>query len=255
MNDPHVTALIYRIKHGNTISYNKALPFEHEMPLFRVSIKDYEARFEMKEHFSTAEHAREVVEPFVRGWEFVALLKRGPSEFALTFSQALVEDRYPPKSAGITAEVGEVVYAGVSASLVVERASYPPAPTHIGMNAEVQVMASRYFLYREGGDTLASMAYFCLTVLELAAAKRAQISRKFGISSKIVNTLGRLTGEKGGMEARKSIGRSHEFTPSERSWIEEAVKTLITRAAEVAHDPAVTARTITMSDLPNLPKP
>ncbi len=74
----------------------------------------------------------------------------------------------------------------------------------------------------------------------------------FGVASSVVKTLGRLTGEKGGPEARKGMGGPHEFTGNERNWIEQVVKRLIWRAAEVAHDPAAAHRQITMADFPKL---
>jgi hypothetical protein len=58
MNDPHVSALLYRVKHSETINYDKAEPLEYETATFRVSIQNNEARFEMKNHFPTAEGAR-----------------------------------------------------------------------------------------------------------------------------------------------------------------------------------------------------
>ena len=57
---------------------------------------------------------------------------------------------------------------------------------------------------------------------------------KFGIEVTVANTLGDLSSEKGGAEARKDEGRCHEFTAYERNWIEQATKRMIRRAAEVA---------------------
>jgi hypothetical protein len=248
MNDPHVSALLYRVKHGEKINYDKAEPLEHETESFRVSIKDREARFEMKEHFPTAEQAREVVEPFIHRWEFTTALDRGPAEFELAFLDAVVEDRKPTPGV-VTLEAGFNVLTGGSISTVVGRA-YPQPPTNVKMNADVEAMALRYSRYREGKDTLAGMAYFCLTVLEEAAGNRSAISSKFGIASSVVTRLGQLTGEKGGAEARKGRGRSREFTAGERSWIEQTTNRLIRRAAEVAYDPTAAAPQITMSHLP-----
>ena len=96
------------------------------------------------------------------------------------------------------------------------------------------------------------MAYFCLTALEQAAGNRSAITKKFGIASSVIRTLGRLTGEKGGAEARKGGGLPHEFTGDERNWIDQTTKRLIRRAAEVAHDPAAATSPITMGDLGKL---
>ena len=48
MNDPHVSALVYRLKHVASVNYDKAVPLEYETAEFKVTIKNLEARFEMK---------------------------------------------------------------------------------------------------------------------------------------------------------------------------------------------------------------
>ena len=251
MNDPHVSILGYLVRHDETVNYDKASPLEYETASFKVSVKSCEARFEMKEHFPTAEQAREVVEPFIRQWEFATALDRGPGEFELVFLGAVVEDRKP--TPGVVALKGAfTVSVAGSVSTVVGRATYPEPPTGLAMNTDVEVMALRHTRYEQRRDTLPGMAYFCLTVLEQAAGGRPAIPSKFGIASSVIKTLGRLTGEKGGSEARKDGGRSHEFTAYERNWIEEATKRMIRRAAEVAHNPAAAASQITMGDLPKL---
>jgi hypothetical protein len=85
MNDPHVSALVYRLKHGETVSYDKAAPLEYEDTDFKVIVKGLEAHFEMKGHFATAEEARRVVEPVIREWEFAANLDQGPGNSNSSF--------------------------------------------------------------------------------------------------------------------------------------------------------------------------
>jgi hypothetical protein len=58
MNDPHVSALVYRLKHTAAINYDQAAPLEYDNTDFKVIIENLEARFEMKGHFATAEEAR-----------------------------------------------------------------------------------------------------------------------------------------------------------------------------------------------------
>ncbi len=251
MNDPHVSVLIYRVRHDETVNYDKASPLEYETASFKVSIKGCEAHFEMKEHFRTAEQAREVVGPFIRQWEFAAALDRDPGEFELVFLEAVVEDRKPTPGVVDVARQ-ETVQARDSVSVVAVRGSYPEPPTNVAIDVDVEAMALRYSQYREGKETLAAMAYFCLTVLERAACRRRAIPSKFGIEFTVADTLGHLSTKKGGAEARKDGGRSHEFTAYERNWIEQATKRMIRRAAEVAYDPAAAASQITMGDLPKL---
>jgi hypothetical protein len=93
---------------------------------------------------------------------------------------------------------------------------------------------------------------FCLTVIVRAAAGRASAARYFEIALPIFKKLGELTDQKGGREARKAKGASKGFTNAERLWLQEVMKTIIRRAAEVAFDPNVSRRQITMDDLPPL---
>ena len=259
MNDPHVSVLIYRVKHGETVNYDKASPLEYETASFKISVKSCEARFELKEHFPAAEQAREAVEPFIRQWEFAAALDRGPGEFEFVFLDAVVEDRHP--TPGVVALRGaSMVVAAESVSIVVGHATYPEPPTNIAIDADVEAMALHYSRYREGRETLAAMAYFCLTVLERATGtarrdrpgRRLAIQDKFGIEVTVADMLGDLSSEKGGDEARKEGGRCHEFTAKERNWIEQATKRMIRRAAEVVYNPAAAALQITMDELPQL---
>ena len=250
MNDPHVSVLVYRVRHDETVNYDKASPLAYETANFKVSVNGREARFEMKEHFATVENALEVVGPFIRQWEFAVALDRGPGEFALEFLDAVVEDRKP--TPGVVALKGAfAVGVAGSVSVVRGRSSYPEPPTNVAMNTDVEVMALRHSRYKQRRDTLAGMAYFCLTVLERAAGRRQAMPTKFGIDLNVADTLGHLVSERGGADARKDDGRSHEFTADERNWIEQATKRMIRRAAEVAYDPDAAASQITMGDLPS----
>jgi len=96
MNDPHVVALIYRVEHRPTVSYDKAEPLEHDGPSFRIRVKGGRATFEMKELHATVEAAREAVEPSILAWELAAGLKHGPDEMRFVFEDAEIIDRNPP---------------------------------------------------------------------------------------------------------------------------------------------------------------
>ena len=254
MNDPHVEALIYYVMHGKGISYEKSAPFTHETADFFVRIATVEARFEMKQHFATVNAAREIVEPFIRKWELHTVLERGPGEFQLRYKTADIVDRnptpLPPGQHFVTASA--VLNISTSMSAVVRRVQYPPPCDNFGVNADIEALILRYGRYREDRGTLADVGNLCLTVLEKAAGGRTAAAVKFGVSSQVLKKMGRLTSEHGGLEARKSIGFTAPFSSSEREWLEAAVKRLIRRAAEVAHDPSNPRPPITMANLQQL---
>jgi hypothetical protein len=91
----------------------------------------------------------------------------------------------------------------------------------------------------------------CLMVPEMNAGGRSAAQR-YSVATTVLGTLGRLAGSKGGKEARKGPGAQSDFTAAERIWLEEAIKLLVRRAAEVAHDPTVSRPQITMAELPSL---
>lgn len=141
---------------------------------------------------------------------------------------------------------GHLVLPGIRISTQsvknIGRRYYPEPPTEqAAMNADIEVMAYRYWLYRQDRDTLAAMAYFCLTVLENSTGhltnKRKHTAQQYYVHPKVLNRLGNLTNSKGGRNARKGRGVEQDFAPSEQMWIELAIQLLIRRAAEVAHGP------------------
>lgn len=69
MNDPHVEALHFEVRHSERVTYDKAAALDHEEEGFIVHIESGRAVFVMKTHHATPESAREAVEPFIRAWE------------------------------------------------------------------------------------------------------------------------------------------------------------------------------------------
>ena len=98
MNDPHVVALIYGIKHDDSVDYEEAEPFVREEPTFRLEVKDKKARFELKDHYAEESVARESIEEYIHVWEFDACLNNGPGSFKLRFDESEIEDRNPTPS-------------------------------------------------------------------------------------------------------------------------------------------------------------
>ena len=95
---------------------------------------------------------------------------------------------------------------------------------------------------------MAGAAYFCLNVLEKPFG-REKAARRYRISRNVLGTIGRLSTERGGSQARKAAGKDQYLTDRERRFLEEATRVLVERAAQ--KDP-VTLPQITMSVLPRL---
>jgi len=259
LNDPHVQALIYHLKHDEGGGDEKADPLEFETDDFSVRVADGTARFEMKRHFADPEEARKIVDPFVDAWILQASLDGRPGDFRLEYRRHEVIDRQPGPQKRHRV-VRDATFPNAWTARKEHPCRYPTPPDDLAVDATVEHMSDRFDGYRTGQEPLGSMAYFCLTKLENAAKdkgtggrnKRQAASQLYGIEEEVLDEIGRLSSEKGGRQGRKAGALKSDYTPAERQWLEEAIKCLIRRAAQVAHDPAAAETKITMSDLPPL---
>ena len=253
MNDPQVVALIYHIEHGDSVNYKDAKSFFHDEPEFQVKIKNKEVCFEFKRDYDTEAEARESIDEYIRVWELDAGLRHGPDFFKLKFDRAKIEDRNP--TPGVIEVAGTITSGPVimSATLTIAPPEYPSPPSGLSIDTDVQMMYDRYMNYRRNRESLVSMAYFCLTILEYRSKTRRAAAQYYKIGSRVLNKIGEISSKKGGrLEARKRDGVKYDLTAQEHRFLEEAVKKMIYRAAEKANDPAKSLSQITLSDLPPL---
>ena len=102
-----------------------------------------------------------------------------------------------------------------------------------------------------GEEPLPSMAYFCITVVMQHSASREGVSPtdRYRISRKVLKRAQHLASRKGGSQARKADGMKKELSAEESLFLEQAVRSIIQRMAEVAANPDHHFSKITMSDL------
>ena len=237
MNDPHVVALRYRLKHRDTIDYSKAPPLSGQHPDFRVDVSVDGVRFDLNPHFETEEQARRVVDPFVRKWEFDASLRKSPGDFVLLFEKAEIIDRAPtPGVIRVAAEPVRVTIGVSEAKGVAFASAFPPPPIGVeyGLDhPDVQTLHQRYEGYKAGKEPLASFAYFCLTVAKMSVEEEGiSAADTYRISNSVLRKIGKLSSTRGGLEARKAAGTRSALDSDERAFLERAVVQLIRRVAE-----------------------
>ena len=273
MNDPHVVALCYNVKRSSPVDSSKMEPLEREEEKFRITIANDKGCFTMKAHYATKEEAREAVEEYIQVWELDAALQRGPNAFTLEFSHPEIEDRNPtPAAPGKLALRGMGVIAGeatVSIGLVVESQDYsypPPPPSGLKITPDVRSMFARWAGYRLGKEPLASMAYFCLTILEALAnpkngdrknktrgpsRARRKAAEDYKIAVDALSKIGELSSEKGGRAARKADGKNDAdaLTDPQTRFLDDAVKAMIRQLAAHEYNPAEMPDTIELDDL------
>ena len=258
MNDPHVVALNYKVRHGPDFNYSSAKCLCTHTDDFDLRLEDGKVRFVMRGHHATEQEARDAIDDYIRGWELDAALEHGPNAFQLEFDWAEIVDRNP--TSGVTFVRLKPLRVAVSLStprIVANPLTYPAPPAkNLARSPDVESMYLRYVGYFEGSEPLASMAYFCLTVLEASTGqcrdKRKAAARKYGFDEQVLKNLGRLCSAKGGADARKAEGLDQEHSSDERQFLHMTVRAIIRRAAEVAHDPRTPLTRITLRDLPTI---
>jgi hypothetical protein len=260
MTDPHVQTLTFRLRTDETISYkDDAAPVTYETPTFKATLEKGVVSMSMKQHFATAGEAINAVMPDLRSWEILTGLQFGPGSFGFEFEGADVIDRNPPPASGqqvqFRLESGRIRIGGGPARFHVVRSQYPGPPKQFKADANVEVLWKRYARYRQGGEPLTGMGYFCLSVIQADAGGRQKAATKFAINVDLLHKLGELTSEAGDeTEARK---RDHgstylPLTEKQKTWINAAICVLIRRVGELAANPGVANPQITMSDLPSM---
>lgn len=258
VNDPHVVALNFRIEHHSSVNYDNASPLDHREEAFEIHVEGNSVSFTMNRHYATQSEALDSVEDYIRAWEYLAALQTEPSEFKLVFDGAKIEDRDPTPG---------VMYAGakpfsinVSVSepdIHVSRGTYPQPPSgKLEFSPDVKLMFDQYVAYRARRRYLTDMANFCLTVLENSVQSKKNVrkaaARHYDIEYEVLCGIGRLCSQKGGAEARKAQGVDQDLNGQERQFLEEVVRAIIRRAAEVAADPDGSREMIALSEFPDV---
>lgn len=251
MNDPHIEALVYVVEHDDSIDYDNAAALHFDYPAFRLTVADREARFEMLEHFSTEEGARAAVQPFIDRWEFETSLRLRPGQFKLRYRQPIIVDRKPTPGHA-TFIVHETILINDEISLRLS-GQYPDPPSDGPLNVhdpDVNTMHTRLGGYWQGHEPLASMSYFCLTVLQTRFGSLRKAADACIVDLAVLRKIGYLTAQKGGPQARKAAGTYRHFSSQETSFLTQAITQLIMRLAQVSSGENRELPPINLSNLP-----
>ena len=259
VNDPHVATLSYQIVTDEGLAFNAPPALRWQTAGFDVHLDEGMATFTMHDHYASQDDARCAVEPFIAAWEIQAAISWGlrGRELRFVYQGASVIDRSPDRD-GIygTVSAERRILWRVEANAVVSKPAYPDPPSEFVASPDVETMWNRFERYLQGREPLASMAYFCLTLLEQRAGggrgKRREASRRYCVDFDVLNTLGELVSARGdASNARKADGWPlTPLTVAEQAWVEAVIKKLILRVGEPAHDPTRPWPQITMHDFP-----
>jgi hypothetical protein len=216
-----------------------------------------EALVVFKTHYASEQEARDAVEPLLRSWEVERGLKAGsPPSFRFEFGGSLIVDRGRRDGDEtpyvVTGEGSFYVREPDEPPPTLEE--YPEPPTSFAVDEHVETLWARWEAHLAGRESLAAAAYACLTYLEKVYADgRRGAAQKLGVSTAVLDTLGRLTSAVGDARATRKFtlaaGRPH--TSKEMAWMQVTVTELVCRVGERA----ATGRPpspLTMSELPSL---
>jgi len=254
---PHVEKLYYRVISSEETDYDKAPPISGETGDFRWQLSKDQLSIDMKAHCGKESDAREVVDEYLKGWEVTTGIFHKPGILSFKFSSSIVIDRPGEnksyKSKMIESDSSEIILLSDEIKEHKSYENFPAPPEKFTVSSEVEMMFFRYRLYREGRETLRSVAYWCLKVVEYSAGGRHEASEQYGVDFRVLRKLTELCWTKGDVDQTRQVKGNSGITPlkpTERAWIRAVVERLILRAGEYAYDPVSKLQLLTMADFP-----
>ena len=252
MRDPHVEWLEYEMTGGWLFA--DPPPVDWDTAVFQANLDHGVLRANLRDHFATEAEARAAVEPFLVTWEIDVALTHGQREIKFAFKRSRLVDRDPPPpGVAVITGVGVSIQAGASVSATgqVIRKTYPAVPSNFIAVPDVVTLWTRFEGFKNGREPLASMAYFCFSVLKNSYGGTDAASKGLAVDHDVLKKLSELSTNRGQPStARKMTGHLTPITATEVRWLDAAVRALIRRVGEIAagHSPCQ----LTMKQLPPL---
>lgn len=257
MNKPHISKLRYKIITKDDVDYENASPVSLENEIFRMTTEKSEVTFEMVKHFSSEQEARIITDEFLHNWEIIIGLENDPDDIKFKFDRSEVIDLEPNQeenNVNLSVSVSEHIQIVDHVTLHVSRHKYPDPPDRFSISPDVETMYLRYKAYREGRDTLLSMAYLLLTVSQ-SKSTRKDVAEKLRIEKDILDKLGELCSTKGNEYEARKAPKNGIFIPleqKEKEWVLAVCKLLIIRCGEYEFCGTENLSQIKMDSLPSL---
>lgn len=260
MNKSHIGKLFYKIIIKDNVDYVNAPDVALEKETFKMVTKNNEVMFEMKRHFSSEQDAKIITDEFLNEWEIIIGLENAPDDIRFEFDRSEVIHFEPNQNEhNDNLSVSSVGNFEDHPTNHVSHHKYPNPPDHFSISPDVETMYLRFKAYREGRDTLLSMAYLLLTVAESKSATqkkaRKEAAAKLRVEETIFDTLGRLCSTKGNESEARKAPRNGIFLPlkaKEREWVLAACKLLIKRCGEFEFCGTENLSPLKMDSLPSL---
>jgi hypothetical protein len=148
VEEPRVVSLRYRLQASDTVEFQNPPPIERETGAFKLRLEDGVATAWLKEHHSSPDSARRVVEKYLRLWELHAALQYGGSP-DVSFQYKSAQVREPPQPpAGVPQDIklsaAIASLSAMGATVRTTKTSYPYPPDDFALSDDVEVMWTRY---------------------------------------------------------------------------------------------------------------
>jgi len=255
-----VESLVYQVKSVESVVYENPPPVEVDTEKWKGCLKNGVLTCHMKVHYSSVAEAREEVERYLRAWEIDAAITHGRGSLKFVYQDAVMVSLASKgeDDARICLVAHDVVTVRAVVKITVKQKNYPSPPRLFELSPDVQALWTRYEGCLDGKEPLLSMAYWCLSMIEVSYGQgnREAAARTLNVDSQVLSTLGRLTSTKGDSAVGRKVpkrGELHALSGAEGTWIEAVIKKLIRRAGEYAGCDDNRALTrVSMQDFPPL---
>ena len=180
----------------------------------------------MTAHYPDEQLARHEVEAYLRSWEIHNDLVSNYGAIRFRFSSSFIVDRDPlpqqPMSLSLSSEI--TLTDSVSITAMAKRYPSPPPSTFPAESRLVEEAHWRWSRYKEGTESLHSMAYFVLSLIETESAqgsgsggKRQKAARNFDIAKRVLDEIGYISSEAGtAQSARKATNSGNKYVSLRR---------------------------------------
>lgn len=252
MRDPHVQTLYYKISSHESISYKNPEPIHFTNNMGEFNLAEGHLKVKPIEHFADEATVRTVVESFLRSWEMEADLTSNLGTIRFQFERSEIIDRDPPKPGEphiVHARASGGIAFGFNATIHIQLSKYPKPPAMFTTTPEVELTYRRWIRFKEGKESLQSISYFVLTVIENIAGGRRLAAITFSIEEGVLKKIGELSSTRGDADtARKAKAALLDLTSAEKHWLEEATRKLVYRIGQ--HASGGPLNILTFADLP-----
>jgi hypothetical protein len=177
--DSSVVSLRYCLQAADNVEFQNPPPIERENDAFKLRLEEGIATVWLKEHHSSPDSARPVVEKYLRSWELHAALQYGGSP-DVSFKYESAQVREPPQSSAGALQGAQVLIKGSATVRLTARTiktSCPYPPDDFALSDDVEVLWALYDGYRQGRDRLLPMAFTCLSRIEYKCGEPIRSSK------------------------------------------------------------------------------